>query len=177
MGMSGFAAGDVPQATSTWASEVTPTRPGRRKLSTVDSASCIRAACQPAVHPSADRLPEGQILHAAGPSSGGSTIIAVHESQESWDVPGRHHSAPDAARYRRRLPDTIRGDGHRPVQGDAVAPLDGKRRAYRIRAGSRWTARRGATSIEATSCARLRGHFLNQKVIPSMLLDGARAAD
>jgi len=30
-------------------------------------------------------LPEGQIFHAAGPSSGGWTIIAVHESQESWE--------------------------------------------------------------------------------------------
>ncbi|WP_127128715.1 hypothetical protein [Georgenia sp. SYP-B2076] len=38
-----------------------------------------------AVHPSADRLPDGQIFHAAGPSPGGWTVIAVHESQESWE--------------------------------------------------------------------------------------------
>ena len=38
-----------------------------------------------AVHPAADRLPDGQIFHAAGPSSGGWTIMAVHESQESWE--------------------------------------------------------------------------------------------
>jgi hypothetical protein len=37
------------------------------------------------VHPAADRLPDGQIFHAAGPSSGGWTIMAVHESQESWE--------------------------------------------------------------------------------------------
>jgi hypothetical protein len=45
------------------------------------------AAVDPAtaVDPSKNSLPEGQIFHAAGPSSGGWTIIAVHDSQESWD--------------------------------------------------------------------------------------------
>ena len=38
-----------------------------------------------AVHPGPDRLPDGQIFHAAGPSAGGWTIMAVHESQESWE--------------------------------------------------------------------------------------------
>ncbi len=38
-----------------------------------------------AVHPSLGKLPEGQIYHAAGPSAGGWTIIAVHESQEGWE--------------------------------------------------------------------------------------------
>ncbi len=38
-----------------------------------------------AVHPGPGRLPEGQIFHAAGPSEGGWTIMAVHESQESWE--------------------------------------------------------------------------------------------
>jgi hypothetical protein len=38
-----------------------------------------------AVHPSADQLPDGQIFHAAGPSAGGWTVIAVHDSQESWE--------------------------------------------------------------------------------------------
>ena len=37
------------------------------------------------VHPGPDRLPDGQIFHAAGPSTGGWTIMAVHESQESWE--------------------------------------------------------------------------------------------
>ena len=38
-----------------------------------------------AVHPSRDKLPDGQIFHAAGPVPGGWTIMAVHESQESWE--------------------------------------------------------------------------------------------
>ena len=38
-----------------------------------------------AVHPSDGSLPDGQIFHAAGPSEGGWTIMAVHESQESWE--------------------------------------------------------------------------------------------
>jgi hypothetical protein len=38
-----------------------------------------------AMHPSRDSLPDGQIFHAAGPSEGGWTIIAVHESRESWE--------------------------------------------------------------------------------------------
>ena len=38
-----------------------------------------------AVHPSDGGLPEGQTFHAAGPSSGGWSIMAIHESQESWE--------------------------------------------------------------------------------------------
>jgi len=38
-----------------------------------------------AVHPSGGGLPEGQIFHAAGASPGGWTIMAVHESKESWE--------------------------------------------------------------------------------------------
>ncbi len=38
-----------------------------------------------AVHPSRETLPEGQLFHAAGPSPGGWTVVAVHESQESWE--------------------------------------------------------------------------------------------
>jgi hypothetical protein len=38
-----------------------------------------------AVHPRDGSLPEGQIFHAAGPSPGGWTIMAVHDSQESWE--------------------------------------------------------------------------------------------
>src|ERR1700730_12585320 len=36
------------------------------------------------VHP-AGGLPEGQIFHAAGPSDGGWTIMAVHNSKEGWE--------------------------------------------------------------------------------------------
>ena len=38
-----------------------------------------------AVHPSDGSLPEGQIFHAAGPSADGWTIVAVHDSQESFE--------------------------------------------------------------------------------------------
>ena len=38
-----------------------------------------------AVHPGEDKLPDGQLFHAAGPSDGGWTIMAVHESQQSWE--------------------------------------------------------------------------------------------
>ena len=38
-----------------------------------------------AVHPSDGSLPEGQIFHAAGPSTGGWTVMAVHDSQASWE--------------------------------------------------------------------------------------------
>ena len=38
-----------------------------------------------AAHPSDGSLPEGQIFHAAGASADGWTIIAIHESQESWE--------------------------------------------------------------------------------------------
>lgn len=37
-----------------------------------------------AVHPRGG-LPEGQLFHAAGPSAGGWTIVAIHESQENWE--------------------------------------------------------------------------------------------
>ena len=29
-------------------------------------------------------LPEGQLYHAAGPSPGGWSIIAIHDSKETW---------------------------------------------------------------------------------------------
>jgi hypothetical protein len=38
-----------------------------------------------AVHPADGSLPDGQIFHAAGASAGGWTIMAVHESKESWE--------------------------------------------------------------------------------------------
>jgi hypothetical protein len=42
-------------------------------------------ASMAAVHPSDGSLPGGQIFHAAGPSAGGWTIMAVHDSQSSWE--------------------------------------------------------------------------------------------
>ena len=38
-----------------------------------------------AVHPSKNTLPKGQVFHAAGPSAGGWSIVAIHESKESWE--------------------------------------------------------------------------------------------
>ena len=38
-----------------------------------------------AVHPADGSLPEGQLYHIAGPSADGWTIVAVHDSQESWE--------------------------------------------------------------------------------------------
>ena len=39
-----------------------------------------------AVHPSATELPDGQIFHAAGADAdGGWTIVAIHDSKESWE--------------------------------------------------------------------------------------------
>ena len=38
-----------------------------------------------AVHPARNALPKGQIFHAAGPSAGGWTIVAIHDSKESWE--------------------------------------------------------------------------------------------
>jgi hypothetical protein len=38
-----------------------------------------------AVHPSDGSLPEGEVFHMAGPSADGWTIVAVHDSQESWE--------------------------------------------------------------------------------------------
>jgi hypothetical protein len=38
-----------------------------------------------AVHP-ANGLPDGQIFHTAGPSADGWVIVALHESQESWEA-------------------------------------------------------------------------------------------
>jgi hypothetical protein len=37
-----------------------------------------------AVHPEGG-LPEGQVFHVAGPSADGWTIVAIHDSRESWE--------------------------------------------------------------------------------------------
>jgi len=42
------------------------------------------AASVAAVHPGKNKLPKGQIFHAAGPSKGGWTIVAIHDSKGSW---------------------------------------------------------------------------------------------
>jgi hypothetical protein len=39
-----------------------------------------------AVHPADGSLPAGQLFHAAGPSSEGWTIVAIHDSQQGWET-------------------------------------------------------------------------------------------
>jgi hypothetical protein len=39
-----------------------------------------------AVHPDRRTLPAGQVFHAAGPSAGGWTIMAVHDTKASWEA-------------------------------------------------------------------------------------------
>ena len=39
-----------------------------------------------AVHPADGGLPAGQLFHAAGPSTEGWTIVAIHDTQESWET-------------------------------------------------------------------------------------------
>lgn len=38
-----------------------------------------------AVHPNRNTLPDGQIYHAGGPSEGGWTVVAIHDSKASWE--------------------------------------------------------------------------------------------
>ena len=39
-----------------------------------------------AVHPADGSLPAGQMSHTAGPTADGWIIVAVHDSQESWEA-------------------------------------------------------------------------------------------
>ena len=43
------------------------------------------AASIAALHPSKNKLPKGQIFHAAGASADGWTVVAVHDSKASWE--------------------------------------------------------------------------------------------
>jgi len=38
-----------------------------------------------AVHGGLDVLPPGQLLHVAGEEDGGITLVAVHDTKESWE--------------------------------------------------------------------------------------------
>jgi hypothetical protein len=38
-----------------------------------------------AVHPADGSLPDGQVFHVAGPSQDGWTIVAIHDSKQSWE--------------------------------------------------------------------------------------------
>lgn len=37
------------------------------------------------VHPDRSSLPKGQVFHAAGASADGWTVMAVHDTKESWE--------------------------------------------------------------------------------------------
>lgn len=39
-----------------------------------------------AVHPDRKTLPKGQLSHAAGATQGGWTIMAIHDSKQSWEA-------------------------------------------------------------------------------------------
>ena len=65
-----------------------------------------------AVHPAGDSLPEGQIFHAAGASAGGWTIVAIHDSKESWEQFRDSILMPRMkAGHQRRLRHATTGDG------------------------------------------------------------------
>ncbi|HEX6662287.1 MAG TPA: hypothetical protein VF025_01320 [Gaiellaceae bacterium] len=69
------------------ASSVTSTAtrsPASISLPSATSPPCGIATHFAAVHPPGG-LPAGQIYHAAGPSADGWTIVAIHDSQESWE--------------------------------------------------------------------------------------------
>jgi hypothetical protein len=60
-----------------------------------------------AVHPGEGLLPEGQVFHSAGPSASGWTVVAIHDSQESWE----------------RFRDDILGPQmHKGIEGGFTAP-------------------------------------------------------
>src|SRR3954465_9769779 len=56
--------------------------PAKRGRSTRITVALMRPSV---LYTSRDTLPDGQIFHAAGPSAGGWTIVAVHESKDSWE--------------------------------------------------------------------------------------------
>lgn len=68
-----------------------------------------------AVHPGGG-LPPGQVLHVAGPTEGGWTITAVHETQESWEAFRDKTLIP-------RLQEGIRGGFEMPPEERAF-PVD-----------------------------------------------------
>ena len=75
------------------------------------------------MHPADGSLPAGQLYHAAGASQDGWTIIAVHDSQSSWetfrdsilmpdiDVFGQHTMLNDGTPTQSFVPATPRAVG------------------------------------------------------------------
>ena len=82
-----------------------------------------------AVHPGAGQLPDGQILHVAGASPSGWTVLAVHESQESREkfrdeilMPRMQAGIEGGSRRRRRRPPSTWTRCFREVPQAGVEP-------------------------------------------------------
>lgn len=74
-----------------------------------------------AVHPNRKTLPKGQIFHAAGPSTGGWTIVAVHDSKESWGAfPRRHSNASNEEGHHGRVRQSAPGNSDRSSQPSEI---------------------------------------------------------
>ena len=80
-----------------------------------------------------DGLPEGQVFHAAGPSDDGWTIVAIHESKESWEAfRDGTLMPPHATGHRRRLspprpkrpPSRSATSSHKAILEPRLAPRD-----------------------------------------------------
>ena len=77
-----------------------------------------------AVHPADGSLPDGQIFHAAGPSTGGWTVTAVHQSRESSErfrdeVSCRRckQGSKEGSRRHRKRPHSLSITSSRPASG------------------------------------------------------------
>jgi hypothetical protein len=64
-----------------------------------------------AVHPSDGSLPDGQMLHVAGATDDGWIIVAVHDSQDSWEqfrdgilMPGMQEGIDGGSNHHPRRP-------------------------------------------------------------------------
>jgi hypothetical protein len=73
------------------------------------------------VHPDAGKeLPEGQLLHLAGPTGDGWLVMAVHESRESWERFRDDTLVPGLASVDNGLPAPRGDDVRRPGVPDAA---------------------------------------------------------
>jgi len=61
------------------------------------------------VHPGKDQRPPGQLFHAAGAAPGGWTVVAIHESKQSWEQFRDHSLMP-------RMKQGIQGGFNSPPQ-------------------------------------------------------------
>ena len=131
------------------------------------------------VHPNGGKaLPEGQLLHLAGPSRDGWLVMAVHESRESWERFRDHTLMPglagiDGAQISsRRRPVNVSSDEKGTLRQRVGSPtLPGLLRRCSVfgdgagRGASHWLdgpASPSHQAIEATRCS----HFLPNRTRP-----------